>query len=185
MALGLLLALAYVDGPKVLRALVAGDVEVVRNAPLLLWVYLVFYGLPQATGLRYDREVSFVATLSCYGAAYLVEVFRAGLQSVPRGQIDAGYAIGMTSPQVLLHVRLPTMFRIILPALSNACISLFKDTSIAMVLGIPELAFTAQWINTSTFRVVEAWIVILPLYLVTTYAIILVLRRLERRFKVA
>ncbi len=100
MALGLVLALLYVDGPRIGRSLVALYVEVVRNAPLLLWVYLVFYGVPQATGLRYDREVSFVATLSCYGAAYLVEVFRSGLQSVPRGQIDAGRAIGMTSPQV-------------------------------------------------------------------------------------
>lgn len=185
MALGLLLALVYVDAARPARAAVASYVEVVRNAPLLLWVYLVFYGLPQATDIRLGSQAAFVSTLSLYGAAYLVEIFRAGLESVPRGQVDAGRAIGLTWFQTLRYVRLPTMFRIVLPSLSNSCISIFKDTSIAMVLGLPELAYTAQWINTSTFRVVEAWIVVLPLYLVTTYVIILLLRWFESRFKIA
>ena len=180
-ALGLLLAILHTDGNRLGRTVVACYVETIRNAPLLLWVYIVFYGLPQLTGIRFDRVPSFLITLAAYGAAYLVEVFRSGLEAIPRGQIEAARAIGLRPWQVLAYVRLPMMLRIVAPALINSCISLFKDTSIAMVLGIPELAFTAQWINTSTFRIVEAWLVILPMYLVTTYAIILGLRYLSSR----
>ena len=84
MALGLLLALVYTDANRSLRSAVIGFVEIVRNAPLLLWVYLVYYGLPQTVGLRLDAEFAFVLTLSLYGTAYLVEIFRAGLDAVPR-----------------------------------------------------------------------------------------------------
>ena len=79
--------------------------------PLLLLVYLVFYGIPTVVDIRYEPMTSFVITLSVYAGAYLVEVFRAGLDAVPRGLIDAGKAIGLTPLQRLVHVRLPTMFR--------------------------------------------------------------------------
>ncbi len=122
--------------------------------------------------------------MSLYAGAYLVEVFRSGLEAVPRGQIDAGKAIGLTHWQRLIHVRLPTMTRITLPALSNTFISLFKDTSVASVIAVPELTYGAQWINFNTFRIVEVYIVTTVMYLVTGYGILLGLRQLERRFKV-
>ena len=112
-------------------------------------------------------------TLSLYAGAYLVEVFRAGLDAVPRGLIDAGKAIGLTPWQRLLYVRLPTMLRIALPSLSNTFISLFKDTSVASVIAVPELTYGAQWINFNTFRIVEVYLVVTPMYLVTGYAILL------------
>jgi len=123
-------------------------------------------------------------TLSLYAGAYLVEVFRSGLEAVPRGHIDAGKAIGLTPLRRLLHVRLPTMTRITLPALSNTFISLFKDTSVASVIAVPELTYGAQWINFSTFRIVEVYMITTALYLVTGYAILFGLRRLERSFRV-
>jgi polar amino acid transport system permease protein len=116
MAIGLSLALAYTDGNRAVRAAVTAYVEFVRNVPLLLLVYLVFYGLPTVVDIRYDAQSSFVATLSLYGGAYLVEVLRAGLQAVPQGLVEAGKAIGLTPFQRLLHVRLPTAFRIALPS---------------------------------------------------------------------
>jgi His/Glu/Gln/Arg/opine family amino acid ABC transporter permease subunit len=99
MAIGLSLALAYTDGNRPVRAAVTAYVEFVRNVPLLLLVYLVFYGLPTVVDIRYDAQTSFVATLSLYGGAYLVEVLRAGLQAVPQGLIEAGKAIGLTPLQ--------------------------------------------------------------------------------------
>ncbi len=81
--------------------MVAAYVEFVRNVPLLLLVYLVFYGIPSAGGFAYDATTSFVVTLALYSGAYLVEVFRAGLDAVPRGLIDAGKAIGLTPWQRL------------------------------------------------------------------------------------
>lgn len=183
-AIGLALAVIYVSSGRIVRAIISGYVEFIRNVPLLLLVYLVFYGLPTVVDFAYDASTSFIATLSLYAGAYLVEVFRSGLDAVPKGLLDAGKAMGLTPWQRLIHVRLPTMTRITLPALSNTFISLFKDTSIASVIAVPELTWGAQWINNRTFRIVEVYAVTTVIYLVTGYAILLGLRLLERRFRV-
>ena len=113
-----------------------------------------------------------------------MEVFRAGLAAVPVGLIEAGKAIGLTPWQRLLHVRLPTMLRICLPALGNTFVSLFKDTSVAAVIAVPELTFGAQWIQLNSFRVVEVFSVITLMYLGTGYAMLRLMRLVERRFSV-
>ena len=182
--IGLVLAVAYGAGGRMVRLLIGAYVEFIRNVPLILLVYLVFYGLPTAIDLAYDAGTSFVATLSLYAGAYLVEVFRSGLAAVPAGLVDAGKAIGLTPWQRLVHVRLPTMLRITLPALSNTFVSLFKDTSVASVIAVPELTYGAQWINTNTFRIVEVYLVVTAMYLVTGYAILIGLRAVERRFAI-
>src|SRR5258707_7483915 len=99
--IGLALALAYTDRGRAARAMVALWVETIRNTPLILLVYLVFYGLPSVAPVELDAAASFVVTLSIYSAAYLVEIFRAGLAAIPRGVIEAGTAIGLTSWQRL------------------------------------------------------------------------------------
>lgn len=184
MALGLGLALAYTGGHRAVRAGVAAYVEFIRNVPLLLLVYLVFYGVPSIGGFAYDATTSFIITLSVYSGAYMVEVFRAGLAAIPKGLTDAGKAIGLTGWQRLVHVRLPTMVRIVLPSLSNAYVSLFKDTSLASVIAVPELTYGAQWIKTNSFRIIEVWAVVTPMYLVTGYALLFALRQLERRYAI-
>jgi polar amino acid transport system permease protein len=184
MAIGLSLALAYTGGGRFTRGIVAGYVEFIRNVPLLLLIYLVFYGVPSVGGFAYEATTSFILTLSVYAGAYMVEVFRAGLAAVPKGLIDAGMAIGLTAWQRLICVRLPTMLRIVLPSLSNAFVSLFKDTSLASVIAVPELTYGAQWIKTNSFRVIEVWMVVTPMYLVTGYGLLFALQRLERRFAI-
>lgn len=182
--IGLALAVLYVSGGRIVRAQIAAYVEVVRNVPLLLLVYLVFYGLPTVVNIAYGNTTSFIVTLSAYAGAYLVEVFRSGLEAVPRGLLDAGKSIGLTPWQRLVHVRLPTMLRIALPALSNTFVSLFKDTSVASVIAVPELTYGAQWINFNTFRIMEVYLVVTGMYLVTGYAILIGLRMLERRYAI-
>jgi polar amino acid transport system permease protein len=184
-AIGLALALLHVSGGRMTRGLVAAYVEYFRNVPLILQVYLVFYGLPTIVDIQYSPTVSFLVTLSLYAGAHLSEVFRAGLAAVPKGIVDAGMSIGLTPWQRLVHVRIPTMLRIVLPAMSNQLVSLFKDTSIASVIAVPELAFGAQWINLNTFRILEIYSVTTGIYLVTGYAILLGLRQLERRYAIA
>jgi polar amino acid transport system permease protein len=184
MAIGLTLALVYTGGGRMARLAVAAYVEFIRNVPLLLLVYLVFYGVPSFVDITYSAETSFLVTLSVYAGAYLVEVFRAGLEAVPRGLIEAGKAIGLTPTERLFHVRLPTVFRIVLPSLSNTFVSLFKDTSVASVIAVPELTYGAQWINFNTFRIVEVYAVVTPMYLVTGYALLGLLRLVERRYAV-
>ncbi len=182
--IGLGLALLHVDGPRWARRIVTAYVEFIRNQPLLLLVYLVFYGIPTMGGFKYNNVASFIITLSVYSGAYLVEIFRAGLDAVPKGLQDAGKAIGLTPWQRLLYVRLPTMFRVVMPALSNQFVSLFKDTSIAAVIAVPELTYAAKWLSTNKFRIIEAYSVAAPMYLVTGYVIFAALRLLERKFAV-
>jgi polar amino acid transport system permease protein len=167
---------------RVVRTLIAAYVEFIRNVPLLLLVYLVFYGIPSVGGFAYSATTSFVVTLSIYAGAYLVEVFRAGLDAIPRGLIDAGRAIGLTPWQRAMYVQTPTMLRIVLPSLSNAFISLFKDTAIASVIAVPELTYGANWISTNTFRIIEVYAVVTPMYLVTGWTLLLLLRQVERRY---
>lgn len=181
--IGLALAIWYVSAGRVVRGFISAYVEFIRNVPLILLVYIVFYGIPTVLDFAYGPKISFIGTLSIYAGAYLVEVFRSGLEAVPRGHIDAGKAIGLTPLQRLLYVRLPTVVRITLPALSNTFISLFKDTSVASVIAVPELTYGAQWINFNTFRIVEVYIVTTIMYLVAGYSILFGLRLVERRFR--
>jgi polar amino acid transport system permease protein len=178
------LALVHIDGPPSLRRIVMAYVEFIRNQPLLLLVYLVFYGVPSVGGFKYDPTASFIITLSIYSSAYLVEIFRAGLDAVPRGLLDAGKAIGLTPLQRLVHIRLPAMLRVTLPALSNQTVSLFKDTSVAFVIAVPELTYAAKWLSTNKFRIIEAYSVAAPMYLITGYAIFALFRLVEKRFAV-
>jgi polar amino acid transport system permease protein len=182
--IGLVLALVSHHAGRTVRTAVAAYVEFIRNVPLLLLVYLVFYGIPSVGGFEYSATTSFIMTLAAYAGAYLVEVFRAGLEAIPKGLIDAGRAIGLTPFQRVLSVQLPTMFRIVLPSLSNAFISLFKDTSVASVLAVPELQYGANWIYTNTFRIFEVYAVVVPMYVVTGYVLLFGLRQLERQFAI-
>ena len=157
-------------------------VTAIRNTPLLVIVLIAYFALPEL-GIRFGKIESFVASLSLYAGAYLTEVFRASLIGIPAGLIDAGLVdrADAASRSALL-VRFPIMLRNALPALGSTFISLFKDTSIAAAIAVPELTFQARRINVETFRVVEAWLAASMLYVGTCLVIAAGLRRLERRF---
>lgn len=177
------LACAFAAGARwpPLRTAVAAYVTAVRNTPLLLIVLAAFFALPEL-GIRLGKVQSFVISLTLYAGAYLTEVFRSGLTGVPRGAIDAGLAVGLSPLQVGLLIRMPIMLRNVLPALGSTFISLFKDTSIAAAIAVPELTFQARRSNVESFRVVEAWLAASALYVATCFLLAAGLRRLERRF---
>ncbi|MDB5369321.1 MAG: amino acid transporter permease [Roseomonas sp.] len=180
--IGLAGAMARVYGSRWVAWPVWLYVEFIRNVPLLLLVFFIYFGLPEFGIYFLDKTQSFVLTLSLYAGAYMTEVFRGGLASVPRQYMEAAKAIGMRPWQRQRYVVLPVMFRITLPAVSNNLISLFKDTSLAAAIAIPELTFVARQINANTFRVMEAWLTASALYLVTCYVIAMLLRLVERRY---
>ena len=182
--IGLALAVLLVSNATWLHRPIRIYVELIRNSPLLVLAFYVYFGLPQVGVYFLDNVQSFTLTLAVYAGAYLTEVFRAGLASVPRGYIDAGKGIGLSQRQRLLYVSLPVTFRIVLPSLSNNFISLFKDTALASAIAVPELTFGATWINVHTFQVIEVWTVTGAIYLGTCYAIAFLLRLFERRFAV-
>jgi len=178
--IGLTAALAA-SGNPFWRRIVAAYVSLFRNTPLLVIILFVYFALPRA-GVRLDKYESFIASLAVYSGAYLTEVFRSGLAGVPEGVVDAGRALGLSRVNVARLVVMPIMFRNSLPALGTTFIALFKDTSLAAVIAVPELTYEARKLNTETFRVAEAWATASVLYLATCLAIAWGLRRLERLY---
>jgi His/Glu/Gln/Arg/opine family amino acid ABC transporter permease subunit len=179
--IGLLSAFASVSHSRILRGISWIYVLLIRNTPLLVLVLLAYFALPQL-GIRLDKYQSFIGSLALYAGAYLTEVFRAGLLSVPKGIVEAARAIGLTRLQTNLFVVAPVMLRNALPSLGNTFIGMFKDSSIAAAIAIPELTFEARKINVDTFRVVETWSVASGLYIAACFTIAALLRMLERRF---
>jgi His/Glu/Gln/Arg/opine family amino acid ABC transporter permease subunit len=183
--LGLIGAFARTYGPRQVRIAVTAYVEFVRNIPLLLIIYFVYFALPLIGISILDNLWSFVFALAIYSGAYLTETFRAGIESIGKGYIEAGKAIGLTRLQVALYVTVPLMFRIVLPSLGNTLISLFKDTSLASAISVNELTYGAIRINVNTWRIIEVYTVVGLMYLVTCYTIAGLLRLVERRLAVA
>lgn len=182
--IGLFCAFARVSRFAALRRSVWLYVEFIRNSPILLLIFFVYFGLPQVGIYALDKYKSFMLTLAIYAGAYLTEVFRVGLASMPARYVDAAKAVGLRPLQRQIYVVFPVLFRIVLPALGNNLISLFKDTSLATAIAVPELTFQAREIDTYTFRVIEVWLVASAMYLVTCYAIAFILRLVERRYAV-
>jgi polar amino acid transport system permease protein len=181
--IGLIAAFAMISKNKVWRSIAVIYVTAIRNTPILVLILFTFFALPQL-GVRFGKIESFVFTLTIYSGAYLTEVFRGGLVALPVGIREAGLAIGMTEWGTRLWVIIPVMIRNVLPALSNNFISLFKDTSIAAAIAVPELTFYARQINVNTFRVIESWTVASLMYVSACYLIAAGLRQLERKLAI-
>jgi len=178
--IGLATAFALLSPVRALRWLAAGYVTLVRNTPILVLILLLYFALP-SVGIRLDKLSSFLITLALYAGAYLAEVFRGGLMAIPKGQREAGLAIGLREWQIKAYVIIPVLLRNVLPSLPNSLISLFKDTSLAAAIAVPELTYQARKINLESYRVIETWLVTSALYILTCYVIALLLRQLERR----
>lgn len=181
--IGLVAAFAMLSEHRPLRWIATSYVTAIRNTPILVLIFFAYFALPQM-GLRLGKVESFVATLTFYSGAYLTEVFRGGLMALPRGLREAGLAIGMTEWRTRVFVIIPVMIRNVLPALSNNFISLFKDTSLAAAIAVPELTFYARQINVNTFRVIESWTVASLMYVCACYLIAAGLRRIERKLAI-
>ncbi len=191
--LGLLIAFARVSGKRWLSGPAAFYVETIRNVPLLLLLLIFYFGMPMfayrslpewlADLIVFDGVGSVIVAFSLYYATYLSEVFRAGILSVGNRYLDAGRALGLGRIGIARYITLPIMFRTVLPSLTNTLISLFKDTSIAMAIAVPELTFAARKMSTDTFKVFEAWITVGAIYLVVSWIIAVVMRWIERRIK--
>lgn len=181
--IGLIIALGAVSNHPTMKKAARIYVTVFRNTPLLILVYIIYFGPPDL-GLILSKPVAFILTLSLYGAAYMTEVFRAGLESIPKGIIEAGYAIGLSKRMVMLDIRLPIMFRSVLPSMGNYLISLFKDTSLAAAIALPEITYITKRLNVESFRTFEVWIAAAFLYVVTSFLMAKGLGLLEQKWEI-
>ena len=180
--IGLFFALAQRSHFLPLRYIGKIYIEVVRGTPLLVQILIFYYVLAPAFNLT-DRYVAGVLTLSIFSGAYISEIFRAGIESVGKSQIESARAIGLTRPQTYRYVIFPQALRQTLPPLAGQFVSLIKDSSLLSIIGIQELTLNAQEINARTFNNIENYIPLAFGYLILTLPISFWTRRLERRFK--
>lgn len=178
--LGLLVALARLYGPTPLVALVRFYVWLIRGTPLLVQLFLIFYGLPSA-GIVLDAFTAAVIGFTLNIGAYSSEIIRATLAAIPKGQWEAAYSIGMNWPQVMWRVILPQAARIAVPPLSNTFISLVKDTSLAAAVTVPELFQAAQRLASVTYEPLILYIETAIIYLMFSSVLSTLQDRLERK----
>jgi polar amino acid transport system permease protein len=191
--IGLAVAFARTSSRRVFSVPATIYIEFIRNVPLLLLLFMIYFGVPifalqtfprdVARRLILDGEQTAILVLAVYAGAYLAEIFRAGIQAVGRRYLDAGQSLGLGRWGIARYVTIPIMFRTVLPSLGNTFISLFKDTSLASAIAVPELTFAARELSTNTFRVYESWTTAGLLYLATCFLIAWILRAFERRIR--
>jgi polar amino acid transport system permease protein len=170
LALGLLTALGGTSRVAVLRWIASVYIEAIRNTPVLLQIFIVFFGLP-TLGITLDAFTAGVIALGVNVGAYLAEVFRAGIQSVPRGQLEAASILGMARSQIFIDVVLPQAARAVYPAIVNNLIQLLLGTSLLSAIALPELSGTATVINSRTLLYVQTFTITLIIYLILSNAL--------------
>ena len=166
---GILLALMRLSSNRFIRNASLYFVEFFRNLPLILVIYWAFYVLPIATDIQFSAFTTALVALVLNVSSYNAETFRAGINSIRKGQMEAALAMGMSRRQAMFKVVIPQAARRILPVVASTWISLFKDTSLVSVIAVGELAYTAMQIRAQSFRVLEMLTAMAVLYWLMGY----------------
>jgi polar amino acid transport system permease protein len=180
MILGLLVGVARVSRLRGIRATATVYTEVIRGTPLLMQLIVLYYGLP-SVGINLEAVAAGIIGLSANSAAYVGEIFRAGIQSVGRGQREAGMASGLTRLQTMRYIIIPQAFRLVLPPLTNEFVTMLKDSSLVSTLAIAELLRTGREIVAWKVNVFSPFAGVTLLYLAMTLPLTHLARHLERR----
>ena len=182
--IGLFAGIARISSFWPVRALAAVYVDFIRGTPLLVQIFLMYFALPVVTGMRIDPFVAAITACSVNSGAYVAEIFRAGIQSIDDGQMEAGRSLGMTWIQTMRYIIVPQAFKRVIPPLGNEFIALLKDSSLVSVIGFEELTRRGQLIIARTYGSLEIWVSVAILYLIMTLTISRLVAYLERRFDV-
>ena len=169
LAIGVLCAAARVYGPGWLRRLVGAYVEVIRNTPLLVQLFLIFFGLP-SLGLRLDGLTAAMIALVINLGAYTTEIVRAGLEAVPKAQIEAGHSLGLSGLQVFRYIVVFPALKAMFPALASQFVLMMLATSVVSQISVQDLFHAASIVQSRTFRDFEVYTVIGVLYLSLAFA---------------
>ncbi|MBI2131712.1 MAG: amino acid ABC transporter permease, partial [Candidatus Tectomicrobia bacterium] len=191
-ALGILSGALRTVPWRPLRAAAAFYVEFFRNVPLLVWMFFWYFGVPPLLpaafrGWLFDHGAEFWAgtfALGVYHGARMSEVIRSGIQSIPRTQFEAAYAMGLTTAQVYRLVIVPIALRLVVPPATNESLNLLKNSSVALTISVAELTFQARQIETYTAKAIEALTAGTVIYLALCLLIAGVMGRVERRFAI-
>ena len=182
--LGTLLALMRLSGKKWLIYPAAFYVNTLRSIPLVMVILWFFLLIPLLTGRPLGAELSAIITFTVFEAAYYSEIMRAGIQSVPRGQVSAGYAVGMNYAQTMKLIVLPQAFRNMLPVLLTQTIILFQDTSLVYAIGAYDLLKGFEIAGKNFNRPVETYLVAAVVYFVICFSLSMLVRRLQQKIAI-
>lgn len=179
--IGLFVGIARISQFKILQIMAAVYADCIRGTPLLVQIFLIYFALPLATGQRVEPFIAAVAACGINSGAYVSEIFRAGIQAIDVGQMEAGRSLGLTWWQTMRFIILPQAFKNILPPLGNEFIAMLKDSSLVSVIGFEELTRRGQLIIAQTYGSFEIWMTVAVLYLIMTMAISRIVAFLEKR----
>jgi His/Glu/Gln/Arg/opine family amino acid ABC transporter permease subunit len=179
--LGIVIGLARLASAPWIRVPATVYVEFFRGVPLVMVIFWIWFIIPQVLRLPVPEYGVALTAFVIFEAAYFGEIVRAGVQSVPRGQVEAARAVGLGGIAMMVYVVLPQALRNMLPSLVTQMIVLFKDTSLASIIGYVDLTKAAQIVNNREIRPFELYLFIAVVYFLCTYSMSLLARRLERR----
>jgi His/Glu/Gln/Arg/opine family amino acid ABC transporter permease subunit len=177
---GLVLALGQRSRLKLVRVLSASFIEIFRNTPFIIQVFMFFYVLP-FYGFHLPAAYVGIVALAAFGSAYFAEIIRGGINAVAKGQLESARATGMSDWQAMRYVVLPQTLPIILPAMTNQTLSLVKESAVLSTITVGELTMAAVKVQGETFRPFEAFIMIAMMYWALNETIAIFMRRVERK----
>ncbi|MEH6472339.1 MAG: amino acid ABC transporter permease [Halopseudomonas sp.] len=177
--IGLFTGLARISSNPALKNLAITYIELVRGTPLLVQIFIFYFFI--GTVLDLDRFTAGVAALSVFTGAYIAEIIRSGIQSIPPGQMEAARSLGMNYVQAMVNVILPQAFKRTLPPMAGQFINLIKDSSLVSVISITDLSKAGREVVNSTFAPFEVWFTVALLYLVLTGGLSWLIQKLEKR----
>ena len=188
--IGLIFGLMNVSKSKILNCIGTIYVDGIRGVPLIVLAYFIYFGIPAAvkaigfTDFKLTALVAGTISLSMNAGAYMAEIFRAGIQSVDKGQMEAARSLGLSYGKSMRKVILPQAIRTMIPSIINQFIISVKDTSILSVIGFPELTKAGNIIVGNTFKALQVWGIVAVMYMVVIITLSRVAKRIERRINV-
>jgi polar amino acid transport system permease protein len=182
--IGLLVGIARISRLLPLRMLATPYVQFIRGTPLLLQLFFIYYVLPYG-GIILTPFVSGLLGLTLNYSAYMAEVFRGGVLAIPKGQWEAGLSIGMSRRLLLRRIILPQALRIVIPALGNFFVSIFKDSALVSVVTMRDLMFSGQILAAATFKHFEIFAMVAAIYFLISYPTAKLVEYIERRLDVS
>ena len=183
-AIGTMVALMRLSGRPWLAVPAAGYVNLLRSIPLVMVILWFFLLIPKLIGRPLGAELSAIITFTVFEAAYYSEIMRAGIQSVAKGQVYAGYAVGMTYAQCMRYIVLPQAFRNMLPVLLTQTIILFQDTSLVYAIGAYDLLKGFEVAGKNFNRPVETYLLAAVLYFIICFSLSMLVRRLQKKIAI-
>ncbi|WP_254070605.1 amino acid ABC transporter permease [Acidisphaera sp. L21] len=183
LVVGLLLGIARMSRLAPLRLVTAFYIQVIRGTPLLLQLFFIYYVLPYQ-GIVLSPFVSAIIGLTANYAAYMAEIFRSGIQAIPKGQWEAAAATGMSKRLLMRRIILPQALRIIIPSLGNNFVSIFKDSALVSVITMRDLMFSGQLLASATFKHFEIYAMVAAIYLAISYPAAMLVEWIERKLEI-